>query len=159
MPKKMDPNVKLVNEISKAIGAVDAGVDRDPGGLAISKGARSALNRIKSLAEAIKVPSDGDADRIAHERKLALAALAAKAKATKARKKNTKAAAERSGKRAKAKAAKRAKPTKTKAKGGTRSRRRRRRRSRTARTTRPRFTERRRRGWSPAGFDSRRAVR
>lgn len=112
MAKKMDPNVKLVNEISKAIGAVDAAVERDPAGLAISKGARSALNRIKSLADAINVPSDADVERIAHERKLAAAALATKAKAEKA-----KAKSKGKGKSSKAKPAK----TKGKAKGGKRS--------------------------------------
>lgn len=114
MAKKMDPNVKLVNEISKAIGAVEVGVMRDSGGLAISKGARSALSRIKSLADAIKVPTEEDAARIAHERKLALAAIAEKAKAEKA-----KAKSKGKGKSSKAKPAKT--KTKGKAKGGKRS--------------------------------------
>ena len=105
MAKKMDPNVKLVNEISKAIAAVSDAADRDPAGLAISKGARSALNRIKSLADAINVPSDADVERIAHERKLAAAALATKAKADKAKTKH-KAAKPAKGKRSKAKPAK-----------------------------------------------------
>lgn len=116
MAKKMDPNVKITNAISNALFAVTRASNSDPAGLVISKGGRSALQRIKSLADAIAVPTDADVERIAHERKLALAAFALKAKAKADREKakakrakNTAAAAKRSGKRGKAKAAKRSK--------------------------------------------------